>query len=598
MPTRISKPALDDSDADEVPPADSPEKVVERERAERSAEVVDEWWYRDRYGEGQLLRFRLEAVDCDVTLQTFCDGEFWVTGWPATKKVPLYRADEIGGTPIFVVQGEHAVDAAIAMGLSAVTSAGGPEDVERSDWQRTAGRPVVIAPTNCDEGRAYGRAVARRVLGLDPPAVVRMLELPGLEEGDDIGSFLWNLKISDKERVERIRQLAEQRPVMKMADTLGGPVMEPTRDVVARPVRWLWPGRVPIGKPIVVFGGCNPGKSVVALDLAARVSAGADWPDSRGTAPCGNVILMCRQDNLADTVRPRLDRAGAAVERIIALNRVTRVIGDQVVRRNITLGDLQDLERAIEIAGNVRLVVIDPLSAYLGGGMPSARQIGPIIDGLTDLAERYGLAVVLTAEFGGRDGLGSGATMTLTSAVRMAWMLAPVPGPVDAPVPSGVEVAEAADALPGTRMLLVPVKSSLGDPGGGLALRIGDHDVEWEPATIAISNAAKMLGQAGPELALPEAGAPDRSLIAPPRPVPKSPCRQSAAQWLQEQLAAGPVPVGTAKKRDGTLRASANAAGMAWTTVRRAFVELGGVREKCPITRKQMWRLPVAVLKE
>jgi putative DNA primase/helicase len=380
--------------------------------------------------------------------------------------------------------------------------------------------------------------------------------------------------------------------VMKLADTLGWPVMEPVRHVEARAVRWLWPGRVPIGKPIVIYGGCDPGKSLVALNLAAWVSAGADWPDGRGKAPCGNVILMCRQDNLADTVRPRLDRAGAVVERIIALNRVSRVIGDKVVRRNITLGDLQDLERAIEIAGNVQLVVIDPLSAYFGAGMPSARRIGPVIDALTDLAERYGLAVVITAEFGGRDGLGSGATMTLTSAVRMAWMLAPVPGPVDAPVPSLVEVAEPPDP-PGTRMLLVPVKSSLGDPGGGLALRIGDHAVEWEPAPIAISNGAAMLGQAGPGLALPEAGVGDLSLIAPPRKSgPKPQCRQSASQWLQEQLAAGPMPVGKLASADGTLRAAASSAGMAWTTVRRAFAELGGVREKCPATGKQMWRLP------
>jgi hypothetical protein len=234
-------------------------------------------------------------------------------------------------------------------------------------------------------------------------------------------------------------------------------------------------------------------------------------------------------------------------------------------------------------------VVIDPLLAYFGATMPSARRIGPVIDALTALAERYGLAVVLTAEVGGRDGLGSGATMTLTSAVRMAWMLAPVPGPVDALAPSLVEVAEAPDP-PGTRMLLVPLKSSLGDPGGGLALWIGDHAVEWEPAPIAISNAAKLLVQAGPELALPEAEAGDLSLIAQ-KPGPKSPCRKSASQWLQEQLAAGPVPVGKSESAKGTLRAAASSAGMAWTTIRRAFAEMGGVREKCPTTRKQMWRL-------
>jgi hypothetical protein len=44
----------------------------------------------------------------------------------------------------------------------------------------------------------------------------------------------------------------------------------------------------------------SPLENLVALNLAAWVSAGADWPDGRGKAPCGNVILMCRQDNLVE----------------------------------------------------------------------------------------------------------------------------------------------------------------------------------------------------------------------------------------------------------------------------------------------------------
>jgi len=266
MAGRRAKPDEDESDAPE--PCYTPEEVMERERAERAAEVVDQWWYRNRDGVGVMLRYRLEAVDCNVTLQAVMHGDDQrATGWPAAQKVPLYRAYETGEFPIFIVEGEHAVDSAIAMGLSAVTSAGGADDVEKSDWRPMAGRPVIISPANSDQGRRYGRAVARMVLGLDPPAVVRMLELPGLEEGDDIGSFEWRLTLSDQERAQRIKELARQMPVMKLADTWGGPVRQPMRHIVARPVRWLWPGRVPIAKPTVIFGGCNPGKSVVALNI-------------------------------------------------------------------------------------------------------------------------------------------------------------------------------------------------------------------------------------------------------------------------------------------------------------------------------------------
>jgi hypothetical protein len=81
------------------------------------------------------------------------------------------------------------------------------------------------------------------------------------------------------------------------------------------------------------------------------------------------------------------------------------------------------LERAIELAGNVRLVVIDPLSAYFGSDMPSRRRIRPAIAGLAAIADRHGLAVIITAELGDRDGLGQGANMALMSVVRTAWML-------------------------------------------------------------------------------------------------------------------------------------------------------------------------------
>ena len=663
MPKRRPEPDEDELEDEEPPePCYTPEEVVEQERAKRSAEVADQWWYRNRDGEGVLLRFRLEANDCNVTLQTVMHGyDQWATGWPADKKVPLYRAYEIGELPIFIVEGEDAVDAAIALGLSAVTSAGGPEDVDKSDWQPVAGRRVVISPTNSDEGRRFARAVAQRVLALDPPPEVRMLALPGLDEGDDIGSFQWKVKLSDQERAERIRQLAARMPVMKMADTRGGPAMEPVGDIVTRPVRWLWPGRVPIGKPTVIFGGCDAGKSLIGLDLAARVSAGADWPDGRGKAPLGKVILMSREDHLADTIRPRLELAGAVLERIIALNKVTRVIEGREVRRNITLGDLADLERAIEIAGNVRLVVIDPLSAYFGRDRPSAQRTRQAIDGLTALAYRHGLAVIITAELGGRDGLGYGATMALNSVVRTVWMLTPVPGPLDVaspsvvgeaaasaigcghfaleagairnrlpvesvagsghhgqastlahgthqqkmatpsfiegPVPSRVEGSRTEVAGPGpvdapesgSRMLLLPVKTSVRNPGGGLALWVGENSVEWEPAPVPSCGAMEMLE---PGKALPAAGELGSHLIGAHRLGRRPLFRMTAAQWLQEQLSGDPVPVGTPESGAGTLQAAARSAGISWTTVRRAFEEMGGVTEKCPRTGKSMWRLP------
>src|SRR5262245_40204745 len=88
-------------------------------------------------------------------------------------------------------------------------------------------------------------------------------------------------------------------------------------EVQSRPVQWLWEGRVPLGKVTLLDGEPDSGKSLLALDLAARVSSGAAMPLSRGK-PAGpaNVVIFNDDDNLADTVRPRLEAAAADLSRV------------------------------------------------------------------------------------------------------------------------------------------------------------------------------------------------------------------------------------------------------------------------------------------
>lgn len=89
--------------------------------------------------------------------------------------------------------------------------------------------------------------------------------------------------------------------------------------VAPRPVEWLWPGRVPLGKVTILSGDPNLGKSFLTLDLAARVSAGLPWPDGTGPAARGSVILLSAEDDVADTLVPRLVAAGADLSRVVAI---------------------------------------------------------------------------------------------------------------------------------------------------------------------------------------------------------------------------------------------------------------------------------------
>jgi hypothetical protein len=93
-------------------------------------------------------------------------------------------------------------------------------------------------------------------------------------------------------------------PKAKRADN--SPELRPLDVVRVVPLRWLWRGRLPLGKLSLLSGDPGLGKSLASLDVVARVSAGISWPDQRGESnPVGGVILMSAEDDLADTTVPR-----------------------------------------------------------------------------------------------------------------------------------------------------------------------------------------------------------------------------------------------------------------------------------------------------
>ncbi len=146
------------------------------------------------------------------------------------------------------------------------------------------------------------------------------------------------------------------------------PQLQNLADVRIVPVRWLWPDRLPLAKLSLISGDPGTGKSCLTIDLAARVSAGIRWPDvCEESNPVGGVVLLSAEDALDDTVVPRLRAAGADLTRIVALQGVEYrgKSGDEVRHFNLE-HDLPVLESAIEQCPGCRLVVLDPVSAYLG----------------------------------------------------------------------------------------------------------------------------------------------------------------------------------------------------------------------------------------
>ncbi len=130
-----------------------------------------------------------------------------------------------------------------------------------------------------------------------------------------------------------------------LGEALAGANTVRLSDVDPERVRWLWPGRLPLGKLVVLDGDPGVGKSTLALDIAARLSTGRGWPDG-GTCPPGGVLILSAEDGLADTIRPRLDAAGGDPTRVHALTEV-RYVGEdgQLRARPPTLSDVDELRR-------------------------------------------------------------------------------------------------------------------------------------------------------------------------------------------------------------------------------------------------------------
>ena len=128
-------------------------------------------------------------------------------------------------------------------------------------------------------------------------------------------------------------------------------------------VEWLWPNRFALGELGLLAGLPDEGKSQILIDMGARVSRGLEWPCNEGHAPQGNVLLLTAEDNPNKTVVPRLTAAGADLDAVHIIQMVQ--VGDKKQMFNL-VSDLDLLRRKILEVGNVKLILIDPVSAYLG----------------------------------------------------------------------------------------------------------------------------------------------------------------------------------------------------------------------------------------
>ena len=169
--------------------------------------------------------------------------------------------------------------------------------------------------------------------------------------------------------------------------------------VRAEEVKWLWPPYVPLGKLTIVQGDPGEGKTTLVLAVIASLTRGEPLPGCAAAEAPMTAIYQTAEDGLADTIKPRLEARGADCSRVFVIDES---------RKELSMLDKR-LEKAIRETG-ARLVVLDPMQAYLGSDvdMHRANEIRPIMKHVAAMAERSECAVILIGHMNKAQGLKSG----------------------------------------------------------------------------------------------------------------------------------------------------------------------------------------------
>jgi hypothetical protein len=228
--------------------------------------------------------------------------------------------------------------------------------------------------------------------------------------------------------------------------------------LAARPLAWLWPGRLALGKLAILDGDPGLGKSLVTLDLCARLSTGQPFPDGSPGPEASGAIVLNGEDGAEDTIRPRLQALGADLERVFVPHCAQDEAGGPL--RFPAHADV--LDEALTRT-RARLVVIDPIVAFLEPSIfdSSDQSVRRALFPLARLADKHACAVLLVRHLNKRGGSRSvyrgGGSIGYLGACRSGWLIA-------------------RDPLQPERCVLAQVKNNLAPAQPSLAYRVTPHE--------------------------------------------------------------------------------------------------------------------------
>ena len=314
----------------------------------------------------------------------FIIGEPKFNGKKPLYGLPLIRASDM----IFWVEGEKKVDALIKLGLVATTS-GGATSHDNAELSPLQGKKIIVWADSDEAGKNHARAikVALEKLTCDVSMIdVDSLELP--QKGDVVDWLKLNPSATQQDILALPHLPKEIKPEY-------GVILLKASELRPKPINWIWNGWVADGKFHLLGGVAGTGKTTIALALAASITNGGIFPDG-STAASGNVVIWTGEDDISDTLTPRLMAMGAQLERVHFVQGVLTENGHAPFDPG---SDMPILKEAILKIGNVRLLIIDPIVSVVNGDSHKNAEVRKDLAPLIQMAEATRFAIIGITHF-------------------------------------------------------------------------------------------------------------------------------------------------------------------------------------------------------
>jgi hypothetical protein len=333
-------------------------------------------------------------------------------------------------------------------------------------------------------------------------------------------------------------------------------------DVEARDLEPLWPGVLWVGKLTLLVGDPGLSKSTMVCDVVARVTRHLEWPCGVDKTIDGDVLMLSAEDDVADTLRPRLEAAGADLGRVHFLESIITT-GQGTAQRHSwpsLVEHIGALAAWLKSHPAVRVLVVDPLAAYLtGADTHKQSEVRAVLGALSHMASRQRVAVLavmhLNKGSGGNPMYRVSGSLAFVAAARAAYLVARDPQDRD-------------------QRLMLHLKNNLSrdERGFRYVVRTADNEapyIEWNMERIE-QTAAEVLAEAEEET---------------PRERAASAKDREAAEWLRKELAGGWVEGASIYRR-------ADNAGIGERALKRAARILGVLKEPKGFRGVWHWALP------